>query len=158
MLIFSWIYGLLTVCFHRCPMDFRLNQTTAELDLIWLVHNHLSTLKCLYETRFVSCFCVLGYFFRGGGFSIRQSIYTQQGNMLVDRCTGGYLVRFIHFNTLIAQQWWRFFLTNGLRHIVGVFFRPWALPGECDGGSSNQIQALFNSQKFHVLMFWYYMF
>lgn len=51
-----------------------------------------------------------------------------------------------------------FFFNQRIASYRGVFFRPWALPGECDGGSSNQIQALFNSQKFHVLMFWYYMF
>lgn len=67
-------------------------------------------------------FVFWGIFFRGGGFSIRQSIYTQQGNMLVDRCTGGYLVRFIHFNTLIAQQWWRFFFNQRIASYRGVFF------------------------------------
>lgn len=61
MLIFSWIYCLLTVCFHRCPIDFRLNQTTAELDLIWLVHNHLSTVKMFIWNPFrqlLLCFVV----------------------------------------------------------------------------------------------------
>lgn len=47
---------------------------------------------------------VFGGIFLGEGASAFDKAYTQQGNMLVDRCTGGYLVRFIHFNTLIAQQ------------------------------------------------------
>lgn len=77
--------------------------------------------------------------------------------MLVDRCTGVILsVLYTSIHLLRSND--DVFFNQRIASYRGVFFRPWALPGECDGGSSNQIQALFNSQKFHVLMFWYYMF
>lgn len=121
-----WSFLEFTVCLRSASIDvlWTLDSTRRLPSLIWSdwYTTICPPLKCLYETRFVSCFCVLGYFFRGGGFSIRQSIYTQQGNMLVDRFTGGYLVRFIHFNTLIAQQWWRFFFNQRIASYRGVFF------------------------------------
>lgn len=143
-----WSFLEFTVCLRSASIDviWTLDSTRRLPSLIWSdwYTTICPPLKCLYETRFVSCFCVLGYFFRGGGFSIRQSIYTQQGNMLVDRCTGGYLVRFIHFNTSYRGV---FFSS------VSVTWRVWRGKFQSNSGSIQQSEiSCVNVLILHVLI------